>query len=216
MRALRSTLALSSRTRPRDPSDGMSEVSSCARRRTELPRRRAGGSMDRGKTPRTTSLEIHLVAALELEHLARVLGRCDLEAQAPRSSAATSFTCSAFDLASRPGPAQRLSSRPTRTLPPMRDRLRGDGQLVAAGTEHAPLVLVAEQAVGGALHVRHVLRVRADAAEDAEHRLDEERRLDDAAVGEMAQRIEMADVVALDLEARVVLRRTSSGCSRCR
>src|SRR6185295_10663171 len=46
---------------------------------------------------------------------------------------------------------------------------------------------------------------RADAAEDAEDRLDEERRLDDAAIGEVAQRVEMADVVALDLEARAVL-----------
>jgi hypothetical protein len=47
--------------------------------------------------------------------------------------------------------------------------------------------------------------MRADAAEDAEHRLDEERRLDEAAVGEVRERVEMADVVALDLEARAVL-----------
>ena len=48
-----------------------------------------------------------------------------------------------------------------------------------------PEVVVAEQAVGGALHVHDVLRMRADAAEDAEHRLDEQRRLDQAAVDEM-------------------------------
>ena len=47
----------------------------------------------------------------------------------------------------------------------------------------------------------------ADAAEDAEHRLHEQRRLDQAAVEEMPQRVEMADVVALDLEAGVVARR---------
>ena len=47
--------------------------------------------------------------------------------------------------------------------------------------------------------------MRADAAEEAEDRLDEERRLDQPAVDEMRQRVEMADVVALDFEARAVL-----------
>src|SRR4029079_6511514 len=47
--------------------------------------------------------------------------------------------------------------------------------------------------------------MRADAAENAEYRLDEERRLDDAAVGEVAQRVEMADIVALDLEAGAIV-----------
>jgi hypothetical protein len=46
--------------------------------------------------------------------------------------------------------------------------------------------------------------MRADAAQDPEHRLDEVGRLDGAAVGEVAQRVEVADVVALDLEAGVV------------
>ena len=47
--------------------------------------------------------------------------------------------------------------------------------------------------------------MRADAAQNAEHRLHEERRLDHAAVGEVAQRVEVADVVALDLEAGAVV-----------
>ena len=47
--------------------------------------------------------------------------------------------------------------------------------------------------------------MRADAAEDAEHRLDEERRLDEAALEEMGEVVEMADVVALELEARAVV-----------
>src|SRR3982750_3932871 len=63
---------------------------------------------------------------------------------------------------------------------------------------------MAEEAIRGAPHVRHVLGMRADAPENAEYRLDEERRLHEPAVGEVAQRVEMADVVALDLEARVV------------
>ena len=91
-------------------------------------------------------------------------------------------------------------------MPPIAADMRGDRQLVAAGAEHAPPVLVAEQAVGGALHVRDVLGMRADAAEDAEHALDEERRLDDAAIEEVRSRVQVPDVVALDLEARAVRR----------
>ena len=86
--------------------------------------------------------------------------------------------------------------------------MRGDEHLVAAGAEHRPVVRVAEQAVGGALHVQHVLGMRADAAADAEHRLDEERRLDQPAVEEVRRGVEVADVVALDLEARVVVARS--------
>ena len=49
-----------------------------------------------------------------------------------------------------------------------------------------------------------VLGMRADAAEDAEDRLHEQRRLDQLAVEEMRQRVEMADVVAFEFEARAV------------
>ena len=66
--------------------------------------------------------------------------------------------------------------------------------------------MAAEQAIGGALHVHHILGVRADAAENAEHGLDEQRRLDQAAVKEMREVVEMAGVVALELEARSVSR----------
>jgi len=48
--------------------------------------------------------------------------------------------------------------------------------------------------------MREVLGIGADAAENAEDRLHEERRLDQLAVEEMRQRIEMADIVALELE----------------
>src|SRR5262249_47055611 len=85
-----------------------------------------------------------------------------------------------------------------------RDGLRSDRQLVAAGAQYAPLVVAAEQAIRGALHHRNVLGMRTDAAQDAEHRLDEKWRLDQPAVGEVPQRVEMADVVALDLEAGAV------------
>ena len=66
-----------------------------------------------------------------------------------------------------------LSSSPTRTLPPDIAPIVTQADLVAAGTEDRPLVVVAEKPVGGRLHVQQVLRVGADPAEDPEDRLDE-------------------------------------------
>ena len=60
--------------------------------------------------------------------------------------------------ASRPLPIHRLSSRPTRTWPPSTAACRGDRHLVPAGADHRPLIVVAEQPIGGALHVQHVFR----------------------------------------------------------
>ena len=85
-------------------------------------------------------------------------------------------------------------------------RLSRDSELVFACAEHRPLIIASEQPVGRALHVRHVLRMRTDAAEQAENALDEERRLDKAALDEMGQRIKMPDIVAFDLEPGAVLR----------
>ncbi len=70
------------------------------------------------------------------------------------------------------------------------------------GGEDRPVILVAEELVGDALHMRDVLGIGADAAEDAEDRLHEERRLDEAAIEEMREVVEVADIVALELEAR--------------
>jgi hypothetical protein len=52
--------------------------------------------------------------------------------------------------------------------------------------------------------VQHVLEVRADTAADPEHRLDQQRRPDAATFGDLRRRKQVADVIALDLEARVV------------
>ena len=90
-------------------------------------------------------------------------------------------------------------------------RHRGDRHLVAAGAQDRPAVVVAEQPVGGALHVHHVVGMRPDAAEDAEHGLDEQRRLDEAALEEMREVVEMGGVVALELEARAALAPASRG-----
>src|SRR4029078_1532319 len=58
--------------------------------------------------------------------------------------------------------------------------------------------------VGRASHMRNVFRMGADAAENTEHRLHEERRLHQPAVEEMFQAVEMSDVVAFELEACAV------------
>ena len=61
-----------------------------------------------------------------------------------------------------------------------------------------------------------VLGVGADAAEDAEDRLHEERRLDEPALEEVREVVEVADVVALELEARAaIFAERASGCTRC-
>ena len=86
-----------------------------------------------------------------------------------------------------------------------RRRLCGDGHLVAAGAEHGPAIVGPKQAIGRPLHMQHILRMRANAAENPEHSLDEQRRLHQAAAIEMMQIVEMADIVALEFEARARL-----------
>ncbi len=86
-----------------------------------------------------------------------------------------------------------------------RSRHGGKRHLTASRTKNRPLVFVAEQPIGRALHVHHVLRMGTDPSENAEHRLDEQRRLHKAALQEMMQVVEMRGVVALELEARSAL-----------
>jgi len=52
--------------------------------------------------------------------------------------------------------------------------------------------------------MREVLEVRADAAENAEDALNEEGRLDELAIDKVGKIIEVADVVALELELGAV------------
>ena len=111
-------------------------------------------------------------------------------------------TCSALLVASLPGPRPERVLKPDADIAAHRGGLRGDGELIAAGAEHRPSVLLAEQTVGGALHMHDVLGMRTDPAQDAEYGLDEQRRLDEAALEEMTEVVEMRSVVALELEAR--------------
>src|SRR5690349_16260828 len=76
-----------------------------------------------------------------------------------------------------------------------------DRHLAAAGAQHGPAVGVSEEAVRGALHVQHVLGMSADAAENAEHRLHEERRLHELTVQKVREVVEVARIVTLELKA---------------
>src|SRR5689334_17419211 len=75
---------------------------------------------------------------------------------------------------------------------------------MATRANHRPMIRLTEEPVGRPLRVQHVFRMNADAAADAEHRLDEEGRLHEPAIEEVRGGVEMADVVALELESRAV------------
>src|SRR6516225_3809604 len=69
-----------------------------------------------------------------------------------------------------------------------------------AGREDRPGIGIAKQLVGDPLHVDEVFGICADAAEDAENRLHEKWRLDQPPFEEVREVIEVADIVALELE----------------
>ncbi|MNQ87649.1 hypothetical protein D3C85_1028810 [compost metagenome] len=76
--------------------------------------------------------------------------------------------------------------------------------LIAAGTENRPLVRVAEQAVGRTAHVRQVLGMSTDAAAQTEHRLNENRRLEQPALQEVRSGVQVTNVIALNFKAGAV------------
>src|SRR3546814_16314040 len=83
-----------------------------------------------------------------------------------------------------------------------RRRHRRDLHLRGARREHRPAIGVAEQPVGGALHVHHLVGMRTDAAEQTEAGLDEEWSLDEPLLPEIMEIVEVARVVAFELVAR--------------
>src|SRR6185437_3585001 len=146
-------------------------------------------------------LEGDHVAALELQDLARLRRACDLEGEIfeDRADAADLVAVRLGELAL--ADIDRILEADA-DVAAHHGSHRHEGQLMAPGGEHRPGVLIAEQLVGDPLHMGEVFGVGADAAENAEDRLHEERRLDQLAVKEMRQRVEMADIVAFELELR--------------
>src|ERR1700682_4223989 len=124
---------------------------------------------------KTKNLEAHISSSFQLQHLARLVGRRDGKTELFYEAARLRHLL-------RVGFRQLAAAHPQAVLQPHAHVAahhrahRGDEHLVAPCAEHRPVVRVAEQAIGGALHVHHVFGMRADAAADAEHRLDEERR----------------------------------------
>ncbi len=84
---------------------------------------------------------------------------------------------------------------------PWRRRWRRPGAGAAPAPKHGQRYWSPNSRSSGALHMRHVLRMGANAAEDPEHGLHEQRRLDQAAVEGSASGCRDARcVVALELE----------------
>ena len=101
-------------------------------------------------------------------------------------------------------PIIRLSSRPTRTLPPRIAAMLASGICWPPAPSAGEVIGIAQQPVGGRLHVHQIFRRGAGAAQHAEHELHIERRLHDALAQVIGQRFDMADIVAFEFEARAV------------
>ena len=86
---------------------------------------------------------------------------------------------------------------------------------MATGAQNRHLIAVSpKQPVRGRSHHEQVFRVRANSAEDSENRLNEERRLDHAAIDEIRQIVEMPDIVALEFEASAAFRHVAKKAAR--
>ena len=72
--------------------------------------------------------------------------------------------------------------------------------LARAGAQHGPLVVLAEQLVGRALHERQVVQVGSDAPEDAQNELEEDGGLEAPRVHAEPEVVELAHVIAFVLE----------------
>src|SRR5688500_2815831 len=108
------------------------------------------------------NLESHISSSFELEHLARVVRRRHRQPQFFQHALRLRHLLGVrFRELAAPEPQAVLE--PDAHVSAHHRRLRRDRHLVAPRAEHRPVVGVAEQAVGGALHVNHVLGVRADA-----------------------------------------------------
>ena len=87
--------------------------------------------------------------------------------------------------------------------------LHGAEHLVTPRSYHRPLIVVAEQPVGGALHVKQVFRMCTDASANAQDGLNKERRLHQTAIEKVRGGVQMADVVGARLAREVASGSTS-------
>src|SRR6185312_14159694 len=193
----RTSMLPSNMTRLTLSSEPIARISFCYRRVS-----RASGQPQ--TSPQTTKWsKRHLVAALERQDLTRFIGRRYFQPQAFENLADLGHLLGiGFRQFSGADPKRILHADPY--VAPDGGGDRRDTHLILTGTEHRPMIVVAEQTVGCPLHHHDVFRMRADAAENSEYRLNEQRWFHQTAIEEMPQRVEMSDVIALDLEPGAV------------
>src|SRR5438445_385704 len=103
-----------------------------------------------------SSLEGDVPAALELEHLARLVGGGDLQAELLEYAAYLGHLLG-VRLCERPAAQPQAVFQSHAHVAAHHRRHRRDEHLVAAGAEHRPMVRIAEQAARGALHAPRVV-----------------------------------------------------------
>src|SRR5271166_2637874 len=151
-----------------------------------------------------TCLELDSVSAFQLEDLPRLRRGRRLESEFFDQPAGLGDLFRVrFREAAGGEPERILETNPD--IAAERQGLRSNCELVAAGAQNRPPVVTSEQAIRRAPHMHHVLGMRPNPAQEAEHALNKERRFDQTAVDKMGERVEMADIVALDLEPRAVV-----------
>src|SRR5436853_1090861 len=143
------------------------------------------------KTRSASSLKSHIASSLQLEHLARLVRRGDGKTKLFQNASRLRHLLGV-------GFRELAAAEPQAVFQPdahvaaHHGAHRSDEHLVASSAEHRPVIRVAEKAIGGALHVEHILGMRADAAADAEYRLDEERRLEQAPLADGRPDVDMS------------------------
>src|ERR1700730_12350841 len=143
--------------------------------------------------------ELHAVRAFEAQNLARLLGRRDLIAELLDQ---TAHLANLLGIALRELAAADVEAilQAHAHVAAHHHGLGGERDLDAAGPQHRPVIIVPEQLVGGALHAQESVDVAADAAENAEYELEEDRRLEYAAINAVREIIKVPGVVAFVLE----------------
>src|SRR5262245_11451695 len=123
--------------------------------------------------PETLSLltrwsKCHLVAALEREDFARLVRCRDIKAESLQDlSHLIDLLSVRFGQFSRTYPERILHADPN--VAAHRSGNGGDPHLVGACAEHRPMIIIAKQTIGRALHHHDILRMRTNAAKNAEY-----------------------------------------------
>src|ERR1700704_2905752 len=117
-------------------------------------------------------LEGDLVAALELEKFPRLVRTGDLKPK-PFDDLADLRHLFGIGFCEAAGADPQTVFEPDPDVAAHRGSHRGDRHLGAAGAEDRPVVAITEQTIGRPLHVHNIVRMRTDAAEKPEARLDE-------------------------------------------